>query len=670
MAVSLMVMTSFISFDLQRLELESLQQQPLEGSHVVVPNISMSQGVEEPNEYVKAYLAEQQEALRQQIEAAQQQMYGHLQQPTDLSVQTNNTHAVQQQQEVNVAPVNDIPQVIEQHPEQSAAPVTATNRRRTSSRHSESEDVTPSKRSTRSGSASSRKSETVDNQTASKVEVPVVEQPHYEAPKVEEAVPEKKVEVVEKTPEKKEHKTEVPAEVVQQPKGKYFVVKQSPVYSYIPHTESLKKTTPQKEPQVVVEPAKESPKESKEPEKQESPAKDASKTSSPVKENKEPTKKTSEEQAVETSPVKEAPKSSSPVKESPKKTEEKKPEVQIKKQEEDQHKKPTEPAKKIDDSKTEKKEERSLKRQNSIGQEEKGSRPKRKWGSISDNQRSKGITTSELNDLLPRDEKVSTAGLETSTGDESQGNSVDQVDSNSIPSGKSISSAGLAKKNASLEDVVLKNESSDTFNKKTSLGKENEAEAMDTSTTNGSEEKGQSPPRNPPSNVVFLQNLTRPFTLSGLQGLLKKFGSLDTKKFWIDKIKSKCLVTFASIEEAETARKELHGFRWPDSNPKTLTADFSTEEEIQVRKEADEAPPAPPVVEDKPKKEVIKMTIENENASSKKNIREWDQDKVEKSSAEKKRRSRSPGDRRDSKKERMFSCHVIVRVTLTHFSFS
>ena len=306
------------------------------------------------------------------------------------------------------------------------------------------------------------------------------------------------------------------------------------------------------------------------------------------------------------------------------------------------------------------------------GQDENRSRSKRKWGSSSEtSQRSRGITSSELNNLLPRESnnnnKVSTGtkeGHEESQGKDSlevDQNNVASVDKHSMSSGKFSSTGGSTsgKKSvtASQENV---DKETDVVSRSKEVDNKDQAEGMQVETNGDPVAKEQSPARNPPSKVLFVQNLTRPLTLNGLHSLLKKYGNINTERFWIDKIKSKCLVTFTSVEEAEIARKELHGLRWPDSNPKTLVTDFSTDEEIDARKKADEAPPVPVAsVQDKEeKKEVIRKTIENDRAVDKRHLREWDKDKKlndEDAPAEKRRRSRSPGDKRErdheSKKE-------------------
>lgn len=100
-----------------------------------------------------------------------------------------------------------------------------------------------------------------------------------------------------------------------------------------------------------------------------------------------------------------------------------------------------------------------------------------------------------------------------------------------------------------------------------------------------------SPPRNPKSRILFVRNLVRPFTLNQLKQLLQEFGDTVDSEFWIDKIKSKCFVTYVSEEDAVKAREALHNLRWPLCNPKILHVDFSSPEEMERQKE----PPTPPL---------------------------------------------------------------------------
>ncbi|KAK2821961.1 hypothetical protein Q5P01_022026 [Channa striata] len=93
-----------------------------------------------------------------------------------------------------------------------------------------------------------------------------------------------------------------------------------------------------------------------------------------------------------------------------------------------------------------------------------------------------------------------------------------------------------------------------------------------------------SPPRGKVSNIVHICNLVRPFTLGQLKELLSRTGTLVEEGFWIDKIKSHCYVTYSSSEEAIATRAALHGVKWPQSNPKVLSVDFSQQDELDFHK--------------------------------------------------------------------------------------
>ncbi|KAM9426452.1 apoptotic chromatin condensation inducer 1b [Pholidichthys leucotaenia] len=93
-----------------------------------------------------------------------------------------------------------------------------------------------------------------------------------------------------------------------------------------------------------------------------------------------------------------------------------------------------------------------------------------------------------------------------------------------------------------------------------------------------------SPPRGKVSNIIHVTNLVRPFTLGQLKELLNRTGTVVEEGFWIDKIKSHCYVTYSTTEEAVTTRTALHGVKWPQSNPKVLSVDFSEQDELDFHK--------------------------------------------------------------------------------------
>ncbi|VDO84125.1 unnamed protein product [Soboliphyme baturini] len=89
-----------------------------------------------------------------------------------------------------------------------------------------------------------------------------------------------------------------------------------------------------------------------------------------------------------------------------------------------------------------------------------------------------------------------------------------------------------------------------------------------------------SPPRYPVSNIIHVRCLTRPFTTRSLFELLGQFGAFSKEEFWIDGIKSHCLVKYDSEESALHARNALHNLQWPPSNQKVLRVDFATQDDL------------------------------------------------------------------------------------------
>lgn len=85
---------------------------------------------------------------------------------------------------------------------------------------------------------------------------------------------------------------------------------------------------------------------------------------------------------------------------------------------------------------------------------------------------------------------------------------------------------------------------------------------------------------NPVSSILFIKNLTRPFTLLQLKALLNEYGGIVEEKFWIDKLKSKCYVQYESEDQAIKAQEALHGLQWPRCSPKTLWVNFATTDEL------------------------------------------------------------------------------------------
>jgi hypothetical protein len=54
--------------------------------------------------------------------------------------------------------------------------------------------------------------------------------------------------------------------------------------------------------------------------------------------------------------------------------------------------------------------------------------------------------------------------------------------------------------------------------------------------------KSPSPPASKPTNILLIKNLVRPFTLNQIKELLSRTGTIVENGFWMDRIKSKCIV--------------------------------------------------------------------------------------------------------------------------------
>uniref|UniRef100_A0A674NZG2 Apoptotic chromatin condensation inducer 1b n=1 Tax=Takifugu rubripes TaxID=31033 RepID=A0A674NZG2_TAKRU len=157
-----------------------------------------------------------------------------------------------------------------------------------------------------------------------------------------------------------------------------------------------------------------------------------------------------------------------------------------------------------------------------------------------------------------------------------------------------------------------------------------------------------SPSRGKLSNIIHVTNLVRPFTLGQLKELLNRTGTMVEEGFWIDKIKSHCIVTYATTEEAVATRDALHRVKWPLSNPKVLSVDFCQQEERDKDKERERDRGAGGVRDLWAERE--KEMQRRERARGE---REWDRDKVREFArpGEEERRSRSR-DRERRRRER------------------
>ncbi|KAI6209080.1 RRM domain-containing protein [Aphelenchoides besseyi] len=93
-----------------------------------------------------------------------------------------------------------------------------------------------------------------------------------------------------------------------------------------------------------------------------------------------------------------------------------------------------------------------------------------------------------------------------------------------------------------------------------------------------------SPARKTPSQFIHIFQLRRPFSHESLLDMLGTFGDFSREEFWIDKLRSNCIVKYDSVETAQKVRDELHNSRWPPASDMTLRVDFTTDEVLQRRR--------------------------------------------------------------------------------------
>ncbi|XP_034490916.1 apoptotic chromatin condensation inducer in the nucleus [Drosophila innubila] len=166
--------------------------------------------------------------------------------------------------------------------------------------------------------------------------------------------------------------------------------------------------------------------------------------------------------------------------------------------------------------------------------------------------------------------------------------------------------------------------------------------------------RSPSPARNRASHVLYITNLVRPFTVLQLKGLLARTGKIvEDDGFWIDRIKSKCYVAYATEDEAIETRHALHGVRWPVSNPKCLNVDFGSRTDMDraIQSTKNETPKYPQDnTRDNQHAGNTWSRLDTSDKKPARPVREWDVGKKEPTD-----RDKSSNDRRRSSKERIDS---------------
>lgn len=261
---------------------------------------------------------------------------------------------------------------------------------------------------------------------------------------------------------------------------------------------------------------------------------------------------------------------------------------------------------------------------------------KRRWkGSQSELVLNKGISSDALEQLIQDsgvDNENSTSKVSKNSQEENISTAISEMNEQ-LKKSEELKKVDLTFKNG--DTSKLANQKENGINEK-----ENEIKV-----------RTVGPAKNPESTVLFVSGLVRPYTLMQLKKLLTNTGTIDEDKFWIDKIKSKCYVTYTSVEEAVKTREALHNLKWPQSSPKNLSVEFATLEDIdrclhpenyedlpmktENRKTQSDIEKGkydlvikePKVDKQIPKKSTTTTTSKSENIA-KPAIREWDRDKI------------------------------------------
>ncbi|XP_050537302.1 apoptotic chromatin condensation inducer in the nucleus [Daktulosphaira vitifoliae] len=125
------------------------------------------------------------------------------------------------------------------------------------------------------------------------------------------------------------------------------------------------------------------------------------------------------------------------------------------------------------------------------------------------------------------------------------------------------------------------------------------------------------------SSVIHITNLVRPFTVGQLRDLLQRTGKIVPNGFWIDAIKSQCIVEYENEDQAIETVYALNESQWPSTNPKFLKVVFSDKEELNKALNGSNLDQTDRHKISKVEK--LRVQIENHNTI----LREWDKGKLE-----------------------------------------
>ncbi|KAL4096657.1 hypothetical protein QTP88_021571 [Uroleucon formosanum] len=124
------------------------------------------------------------------------------------------------------------------------------------------------------------------------------------------------------------------------------------------------------------------------------------------------------------------------------------------------------------------------------------------------------------------------------------------------------------------------------------------------------------------TSVIRITNLVRPFTVGQLRDLLQRTGKIVSNGFWIDTIKSQCIVEYENEDQAIETVYALNDSQWPSTNPKFLRVVFTNKEELNKALSGTH----PDRLDKQKESKVEKLRTQVENNFI---LREWDRGKLE-----------------------------------------
>ncbi|XP_026806341.1 apoptotic chromatin condensation inducer in the nucleus [Rhopalosiphum maidis] len=140
--------------------------------------------------------------------------------------------------------------------------------------------------------------------------------------------------------------------------------------------------------------------------------------------------------------------------------------------------------------------------------------------------------------------------------------------------------------------------------------------------------KKSSVKRTTTTSVIRITNLVRPFTVGQLRDLLQRTGKIVSNGFWIDSIKSQCIVEYENEDQAIETVYALNDSQWPSTNPKFLKVVFTNKEELN--KALNGTHPERLDKQKESKVEKLRTQVDNHFI-----LREWDRGKLEDMNGEK-----------------------------------